>query len=260
MKNKVLAKSKFTRSVNKLTFDMEELDVLEIQEAYKKIESCFEATLKVIQSLSDFYIRKQDVEKWKGVNMQMRKVEEDLIMADHRTRKYLTLRKSSASSGMNPMKMSNDHDMHETECMVTEDTILQRHAGVGNAKVNRKIHKSLPVSNIYMQSQPNNDSQYIILVGNGAQGNRSVQCDSGSWQIQGNMPMNEVNHCSEIEGKESQYRDVSINLELTEARISQYVVQIESGCQSHAPTVHSSNAINKTKKSTLVAQERTISN
>ena len=169
MKSKVLAKLSFTRLVNKLTFDMEELDVSEIQEAYMKMESCFEATLEVMKSLSDFYIRKQDVEKWKGLDMQMRKVEEDFIMADHRNRKYLTLRKSSASSGMDPMKKSNDHDTHETECMVTEDTILQRHAGVGNTKVNRKIYKSLPVLTIYMQPQPSNDSQYINLVGNGTQ-------------------------------------------------------------------------------------------
>ena len=164
MKNKVLAKSSFTRSVNKLTFDMEELDVSEIQEAYKKMESCFEATLEVMKSLSEFYIRKQDVEKWKGVDMQMRKVKEDFIMADHRTRKYLTLRKSSASSGMNPMKMTNDHDTHGTECMVTEDTILQRHAGVENTKVNRKIHKSVPVPTIYMQPQPSNDSQVVSSI------------------------------------------------------------------------------------------------
>ena len=161
MENKVLANSSFTRSVNKLTFDKEEQDVSEIQEAYKKMESCFEATLEVMKSLSDFYIRKQDVEKWKGVDMQTRKVEEEFITADHRTRKYLTLRKSSASSGINPMKMSNDHDMRETECMVTEDTTLQRHARVENTKVNRKIHKSLPVSTIYMQPQPSNESQYI---------------------------------------------------------------------------------------------------
>ena len=85
-------------------------------------------------------------------------------------------------------------------------------------------------------------------MGNGTQGNRSVQCDSGSRQIQGNLPTNEVNHCIETERKESQYRGVSLNLELTEARISQNVVQTETGCQSQAPTVHSSNAINKTKE------------
>ena len=174
IKNKVLAKSSFTRSVNKLIFDMEELDVSEIQEAYKKMESCFEAALKVMKSLSDFYIRKQDVEKWKVVVVRTGKVEEDFIMADQRTKKHLMLRKFSVSSGINPMKMSNDHDTHEIEYMVKEDTILQRHAGVGNTEVNRKIQNSLPVSNIYMQPQPNNDSQYIILVGNVAQGNRPV--------------------------------------------------------------------------------------
>ena len=255
IKNKVLAKSSFIRSVNKLIFDMEELDVSEIQEVYKKMENCFEAALKVMKSLSDFYIRKQDVEKWKVVVVQMGKVEEDFIMADQRTRKHLMLRKSSVSSGMNPMKMPNDHDTHETEYMVTEDTIRQRHAGIGNTKVNRKIQKSLPVSNIYMQAQPSNDSQYINLVGNGTQGNRSVQCDSCSRQIQGSMPMNKVNPCNETERKELQYRDVSFNSDLTGTRISQNVVQIETGRQSHAPTVRSTNAINKTKQKSACSTE-----
>ena len=250
IKNKVLAKSSFTRSVNKLIFDMEELDVSEIQEAYKKMESCFEAALKVMKSLSDFYIRKQDVEKWKVVVVQMGKVEEDFIMADQRTRKHLMLRKSSVSSGMNPMKMSNDHDTHETE-----DTILQRHAGVGNTEVNSKIQKSLPVSNIYMQPQPNNDSQYTILLNNDAQGHRSIHGDSDRRQIQGSMPTNEVNHCSETERKELQYRGVSLNLELTETRISQNVVQIKTGRQSHVPTGHSTNAINKTKQKRACSTE-----
>ena len=146
-----ISQSEFHAFSQQANFDMEELDLWEIQEAYKKMENCFEAALKVMKSLSDFYIRKQDVEKWKVVVMRMGKVEEDFIMADQRTRKHLMLRKSSVSSGMNPMKMSNDHDTHETEYMVTEDTILQRHAGVGNTEVNRKIYKSLPVSNIYMQ-------------------------------------------------------------------------------------------------------------
>ena len=211
------------------------------------MEHCFEAALKVMKSLSDFYIRKKDVEKWKMVVVQMGKVEKDFIMVDKRTRKHLMLRKSSVSSGMNPMKMSKDHDTHETECMVSEDTILQRHAGVENTKVNRKINKLLPVSNISMQPQPNSGSQNIILLSNGAQGNRSLQRDSGSRQIQGNMPTNEVNHCNEVERKELQCRGVSLNSELSETRISQNVVQIETGRQSLAPTVHSTNAINKTK-------------
>ena len=227
---------------------MEELDVSEIQEAYKKMESCFEAALKFMKSLSDFYIRKQDMEKWKVVVVQMGKVEEDFIMADQRTRKHLMLRKSSVSSGINPMKMSNDHDTHEREYMVTEDTILQRHAGVGNTEVNRKIQKSLPVSNIYMQPQPNNDSQYILLVGNVAQGNRSVQGYSDSRQIQGNMSTNEVNHCNETEQKELQYRGGSLNSVLTGTRISQNIVQIDTGRQSYAPTVRSTNAFKKTKQ------------
>ena len=129
--------------------------------------------------------------------MQMGKVEEDFIMEDQRTRKYLSLRKASVFSGMNPMKI----DMHETECMVSGDTILQRHAEVGNTKLDRTIRKSLPVSNIYIQPQSSN-SQYTNMVGNGTQGNRSVQADSGSRQIQGNMPTNEVNHCNETERKE----------------------------------------------------------
>ena len=151
-------------------------------------------------------------------------------MADQRTRKYLTLRKSSLSSGMNPMKMSDDHDTHETECMVTEDTILQRHAGVGNTKLNRKIRKSLPVSNIAMQPKPINDSQYINLVDNGTQGNRSVQGDSGSRRIQGNMPTNKVNHCNETERNDLQYRGVSLNSELTETRIRQmlYILKLDA--------------------------------
>ena len=153
------------------------------------------------------------------------------------------------------MKMSNDHDTHETECMVTEDTILHRHAGVGNTEVNRKIQKSLPVSNIYMQPQPNNDLQYIKLVGNGTQGNRSVQGDSGSRLIQGNMPTNEVIHCNEIERKELQYRGGSLNSELTGTRISQNIEQIETGLQSYAPTVRSTNAINKTKQKRACSTE-----
>ena len=88
---------------------------MEIPKAYKKIENCFEAALKVMKSLSDFYIRKQEVEKWKMVVVQTGKVEEDFIMADKRTRRHWLLRKSSVSSGMIPMKMSNDHDTHETE-------------------------------------------------------------------------------------------------------------------------------------------------
>ena len=227
---------------------MEELDVSEIQEAYKKMESCFEAAFKDLKSLSDFYIRKQDVEKWKVVVGQMGKVEEDFIMADQRTRKHLMLRKSSVSSGINPMKMSNDHDTHEIECMVTEDTILQRHAGVRNTEVNRKIQKSLPLSNIYMQPQPNTDSQYILLVGNVVQGKRSVQGYSDSRQIQGNMPTNEAIHCNEIERKEFQYKGGSLNSELTGTRISQNILQIETGRQSYAPTVCSTNAINKKKQ------------
>ena len=248
MKNKVLTKVTFTRSINTLFFDMEELDGLDIQEAYKKMEHCFEAALKVMKSLSDFYIRKKEVEKWKTVVVQMGKVEKDFIMVDKRTRKHLMLRKSSVSSGMNPMKMSNDHNTHETECMVSEDTILQRHACVENTKVNRKINKLLPVSNISMQLQPNSGSQNIILLSNGAQRNRSLQRDSGSRQIQGNMPKNEVNHCNEVERKELQCRGVSLKSELSETRISQNVVQIETGRQSLAPTVHLTNAINKTKQ------------
>ena len=96
--------------------------------------------------------------------MQMGKVEKNFIMADQRTRKYTTLRKASVSSGINTMKMSSNHDMHETECMVTEDTLLQIQGGVGNIKVNSKIHKSLPLSNIFMQPQTSNDLQYINLV------------------------------------------------------------------------------------------------
>ena len=250
MQNRVLAKVSFTRSVNRLIFDMEELDVLEIQAAYTKMENCFEAALKVMKSLSDFYIRKQDVEKWRGVAMQMGKVEEDFIMADQRTRKYLSLRKSSVLSGMNPMKI----DTHETKCMVSEDAILQRHAEVGNTKLDRTIHKSLPVSNKYMQPQSSN-SQYTNMVGNETQGNRSVQADSGSRQIQGNMPTNEVNHCNETERKDIQYRGVSLNSELTGTRISQNVVQIETERQSRAPTVHSSNAINNTKQKRACSTE-----
>ena len=124
-------------------------------------------------------------------------------MEDKRTRKYVSLRKSSVFSGMNPMKI----EMHETECMVSGDTILQRHAEVGNTKLDRTIRKSLPVSNIYIQPQSSN-SQYTNMEGNGMQGNRSVQADSGSRQIQGNMPTNEVNHCNETERKELQYRGV----------------------------------------------------
>ena len=42
-----------TRSVKTLIFDMEELDVLEIQEAYKKMESCFEAYVSSIIPMMD---------------------------------------------------------------------------------------------------------------------------------------------------------------------------------------------------------------
>ena len=87
-------------------------------------------------------------------------------MADQKTRKHVTFRKASVSLGMNPMEMSSDHDMHETECMLTEDTILQRQAWVGNTKITSKIHKSKPLSNVYMKLQAGNDSQYINLVGN----------------------------------------------------------------------------------------------
>ena len=83
-------------------------------------------------------------------------------MADQRTRTYTTFRKASVSSGMNPMEMSSDHDMHETEYMLTEDTILQRQAWVGNTKVTSKIHKSKPVSNTYMQPQASNDCNTSI--------------------------------------------------------------------------------------------------
>ena len=185
-------------------------------------------------------------QSWRGVAMQMGKVEEDFIMEDQRTMKYLLLRKFSVFSGMNPMKI----DMHETECMVSEDTFLQRHAEVGNTKLDRTIRKSLPVSNIHIQPQSSN-SQYTNMVGNGTQGNRSAQADSGSRQMQGNMPTNEVNHCNETERKELQYRGVLLSSELTGTRISQKVVQIETERQSRAPTVHSSNAINKTKQKRL---------
>ena len=39
---------------------MDELDVSEIQDAYKKMDNCFETALKVMKSRSDFYVRKKD--------------------------------------------------------------------------------------------------------------------------------------------------------------------------------------------------------
>ena len=62
------------------------------------------------------------------------------------------------------------------------------------------------------------------------------------------MPTNEVIHCNEIERKELQYRGGSLNSELTGTRISQNLVQIETGRQSYAPTVRLTNAIKKTKQ------------
>ena len=73
------------------------------------------------------------------------------IIAEQRTRKYLTLRNDSLTSVMNLMKKSNDHNMHETECIVTEDSIMQRHDEAGNPKPNSDIYRSLPVSNINIQ-------------------------------------------------------------------------------------------------------------
>ena len=69
------------------------------------------------------------------------------------------------------------------------------------------------------------------------------------------MPTNKVNHCNETERKELQYRGVSLNSDLTETRISQNAVQIETGRQSHAPTVHSTNANNKTKQKLACSTE-----
>ena len=77
---------------------------------------------------------------------------------------------------------------------MTADSILKRHDEVGSPKPNSDIYKSLPVSNINIQPQPSNISQYIDLVGNGTQENRTFNADSGFSHVQTNILTENVNH------------------------------------------------------------------
>ena len=67
------------------------------------------------------------------------------------------------------------------------------------------------------------------------------------------MPANKVNHCSETEINESQYKGVSINLELTEARIRQNIVQLERDVSRMLQLFIRRMQLTKRKKGALVA-------
>ena len=90
------AKSNFTRSQNRLLLLLEEQDTdsrISVIEARKKLESCLEIVLDILENFSDFYTRQKEHKKCERIVGEMLRIEEDFDAVSKATREYLASRK-----------------------------------------------------------------------------------------------------------------------------------------------------------------------
>ena len=102
-KDKSRAKSNFTRSRNRLLMLIKEHDLpshLDVNEACKKLESCFEIVMDILANFSDFYTKqkKKQTPKCKHIVGEMGQIEEDFYTASGSARECLKSRKDDSSS------------------------------------------------------------------------------------------------------------------------------------------------------------------
>ena len=91
-REKARVKSNFTRSKNKLLRLIGEMDLesrREIQNTCDRLDSCLESAIDVMSSLSDLYIKKQEMDQGRKIVVEMEKLEEEFSVTYEAARRHL---------------------------------------------------------------------------------------------------------------------------------------------------------------------------
>lgn len=100
-KEKARAKSDFTRARNKLSALLEKQDLQSrraVQDACSNMDSRLEIAMDIMISLSDLYMKHNDLEKGKKVVAEMEKLEDEYSTASEAAREHLNARWDDRSS------------------------------------------------------------------------------------------------------------------------------------------------------------------
>ena len=91
-KDKARAKSNFSRAKNKLLSLLEQQELpsrREVQDAYRRLDTCSELAIDVLTNFSDFYIRNNEMQKSMRVSNEMEKIDNDYSPAYEAANEYL---------------------------------------------------------------------------------------------------------------------------------------------------------------------------
>ena len=111
---KASSKCKFTSSMMKVFFSVEERDCLKIQDACNIMNNCFQTAMDAMKSLSELYLSNKDLHKAQMVVAEMEQTKKNFYAEHVAVKRYENLRKASVSSEMIannvPQRMRNTYD------------------------------------------------------------------------------------------------------------------------------------------------------